>query len=179
MSEPSICQGRNAIELGAGTGIVSLLCKKFGGAKRVLATDGDEGVIESLKDSMFLNGISEDGFKAAVLRWGWTLSRTAVIRGEAADESEDERGSDRGRAWDLIVGADVVRSFAPASVDATDNGAKAYDKAAIPALVATLRELFDTFPKIEALISAAIRNPDTFNVFLQACGKLSRVLCTR
>lgn len=44
-----------------------------------------------------------------------------------------------------------------------------YDKTAISALVGTLRFLFELRPSVQALISGAVRNAETFETFRNAC----------
>jgi len=93
----SLINGKNVLELGAGTGFVSILCAKQLGAKHVTATDGDEAVIEALKENFFLNGLDDaESVNASVLRWGRGLRGTWV-----ADECE---------IWpyDVVVGCDIV-----------------------------------------------------------------------
>jgi hypothetical protein len=51
-----------------------------------------------------------------------------------------------------------------------------YDKSVIPRLVSTLGEFFDINPALEAIISATIRNEQTFETFLNACSGSLRVL---
>jgi protein-lysine N-methyltransferase EEF2KMT len=46
-----------------------------------------------------------------------------------------------------------------------------YDKVAISALVATLRNFFDLRPTIQIFISGAVRNVETYETFLQACSR--------
>ena len=66
-----LIDGKKVIELGAGTGFLSILCAKHLGAKHVTATDGDEGVVEALKENLFFNGLDDEGrVNASVLRWG-------------------------------------------------------------------------------------------------------------
>lgn len=65
------------------------------------ATDGDEGVVEALKENFFLNGLDgDDGERgrigASVLRWGRAVKGTWV-------EEECEANP-----YDLVVGADIV-----------------------------------------------------------------------
>ena len=93
----SVVQGKNVLELGAGTGFVSILCAKHLGARHVTATDGDEGVIEALNDNLFLNGLDDESeVNASVLRWGWGLKGTWV-------EEECETWP-----YDVVLGADIV-----------------------------------------------------------------------
>ena len=53
-------RGKHVLELGAGTGLVSIVCARYLGAQLVLATDGDEGVVEALKTNLSLNGLDVD-----------------------------------------------------------------------------------------------------------------------
>ncbi|KAI9810229.1 MAG: hypothetical protein M1827_006363 [Pycnora praestabilis] len=137
-------KGKSVLELGAGTGFLSILCAKHLEAVQTVGTDGDDGVVEDMGTNASLNGL--DGvtpMSITVLRWGWTLMGTKV----------EERGA--GFPFDVVLGADVT-----------------YDASVIPALVSTLRELFDKYPSIEAIISATIRNEATFEAFNKACRRL-------
>ncbi len=40
----------------------------------------------------------------------------------------------------------------------------------MPALIATIRDLFELYPGIKFLISATVRNEETIVGFLRACG---------
>ena len=88
------------IELGAGTGFLSILCAKHLDARHVLTTDGSREVVAELKANLELNNLEEgDLIKSAVLEWGHTL-----IGGPA-----DCRGAES--PYDLVIGADVVGKF--------------------------------------------------------------------
>jgi protein-lysine N-methyltransferase EEF2KMT len=89
-----IC-GKRVLELGAGTGLITVLCAKYLKAKSVLATDGSQEVIDTLKDNIFLNDLqSNSPIQAKVLKWG-----VAYKPG----------GDDLDPGIDLIIGADIVR----------------------------------------------------------------------
>ena len=47
-----------------------------------------------------------------------------------------------------------------------------YDTKNIPALVATMRQLFELYRHCEIIISATVRNANTLETFLDACSKL-------
>lgn len=95
--DTNLIRGKNVLELGAGTGFVSILCAKHLGAKHVTSTDGDEGVVEALKENLFLNGLDDESkVNASVLRWGRGLKGTWV---------EDENES---WPYDVVLGADIV-----------------------------------------------------------------------
>lgn len=90
--------GKNVIELGAGTGFLSILCAKHLDAKHVLATYGDGGVISDLTFNVYLNGLDRSGLvDTTILKWGHAL----------VDEIfEDREGT---LEYELVLGADVVR----------------------------------------------------------------------
>jgi predicted nicotinamide N-methyase len=87
-------QGKRVLELGAGTGLLSILCAHWLGAEHVIATDGDDGVVEALGTNFFLNSIQNtDNIIARSLRWGRAL---------------DEGEGDEQEKIDLVIGADIV-----------------------------------------------------------------------
>jgi len=61
-------ENENVLELGAGTGLVSLVASALG-ARRVLATDGDEGVCDSLEKNVHINGMAQR-INVEQLFWG-------------------------------------------------------------------------------------------------------------
>ena len=92
--------GCRLIELGAGTGFLSILCAKHFGARFVLATDGSREVITDMKINLGLNDLEEgDLIKSAAVVWG-----SALIGGPL-----DCRGADL--PYDVAFGADVVSSL--------------------------------------------------------------------
>lgn len=93
--------GKNVLELGAGTGFLSILCAKRLGAQRVLATDGSQEVISDLKSNIQLNEVKGGALiQTAILQWGHALI------GGVADCREKKS------SYDLVLGADVVSDFA-------------------------------------------------------------------
>ena len=89
---------RNILELGTGTGFLSIFCAMHLGANHVFATDGSTEIINNLKDNLDLNGLrSSKKIVAENLQWGHALI------GGAVDCREE------GRVNELIIGADVVR----------------------------------------------------------------------
>lgn len=88
------------IELGAGTGFLSIFAAAHLGAKHVLATDGNTEIVNNLKDNLNLNGLDVgERVTSSVLVWGHALI------GGAADRRKEAK------AFDLIIGADVVRQI--------------------------------------------------------------------
>jgi protein-lysine N-methyltransferase EEF2KMT len=134
-------RGKSVIELGAGTGLVSILCAKYLDAKRVAATDGSAEIINHLEFNMSLNGLkSSSRIETAVLKWGQSLD------GMFLDDFDETR------SYDLIVAADVT-----------------YDPDSIKPLVATLSGLLALKPDSRALISATRRNAETLDMFRKTC----------
>lgn len=140
-THPSLVHSRRVLELGAGTGYLSVLCAKHLGANYVVTSDGSDDVVANLADSLFVNGLQGAGRISIMnLKWGHALVGT------------EEEAWNAGREVDLVLGADIT-----------------YDKRLIPPLVATLEELLALFPGVQILISATERNRDTFQHFLDLC----------
>ena len=132
---------RNIIELGAGTGFLSIFCAKHLGAHYVLATDGSQEIVADMKTNIGLNDLTEaHQISTGVLQWGHPLANTIA----------DCR--DANMVYDLAVGADIT-----------------YDLNSIPALVATMRDLFELYPNLQIMISATVRNKETLEAFTIAC----------
>jgi hypothetical protein len=162
-----LIKGKNILELGAGTGFLSMLCAKHLEANHVTSTDGDEQVVEALKENAFLNELHDEShMHSSVLRWG---------RGIVGSWVEEDFA-----AWpyDVVIGADIVRCMLTKRAQtrqADDGDVQTYEKMAISALAASLRMLFQLKPDIHVLIAGAIRNWDTFNSFVFACGEYDQV----
>lgn len=92
--------GKRVLELGAGTGFLSIFVAKHLGAHYVLATDGSQEVLSDLKSNILLNELEgRELIETAILQWGHTLiGGVADCRGER-------------RSYDLVLGADVVSDF--------------------------------------------------------------------
>jgi len=93
----SLVKKQNVLELGAGTGFISMLCAKSLGAEHVLATDGSAEVMDDMKANLYLNGLEGSVLIDTIaLKWGHALI------GEFFDDSE------AGPRFDVVLGADVV-----------------------------------------------------------------------
>jgi len=92
-----LVRGKSVLELGAGTGFLSIQCAGQLQASHVTTTDGDEGVVDALKENLFLNDL-DDGQKVltSVLRWGHGLAGSWV-----QDDFEEH-------PYDTVIGADIV-----------------------------------------------------------------------
>lgn len=81
----------SVLELGAGTGLVSVIAARLG-ASKVLATDGSLNVCETLLRNVKLNGVTD----VVTVRQQWW----------GGEVNTDEK-------FDLVLGADVVLSLPP------------------------------------------------------------------
>jgi len=142
-SNPEIIRAKSILELGSGTGYISILCTKYLEAGHVLATDGDDDVVASFSTNFYLNGLQEAShIEGKELKWGHALTG-----------GEDSRWN-LGRHIDLVLGADLT-----------------YDPRNIPPLVSTFGDLFELYPGLKILIAATVRSEETFAKFPDACKK--------
>ncbi|CAH0488086.1 unnamed protein product [Peronospora farinosa] len=93
---PELVQGKRVLELGAGTGICSIVSSKLGAVK-CLATDGDEQVVELLAKNVHVNMV-EDVVTARSLFWGDEPS-TQTLLDEFPDALTDV---------DVVLAGDVL-----------------------------------------------------------------------
>ncbi|GAM43494.1 hypothetical protein TCE0_050r18352 [Talaromyces pinophilus] len=105
-SSPVSVRGKRVVELGAGTGFLSLLCQKFLDAERVLMTDGNAKLVDvfngpCLERNGFVKG--KDAIAGRQWLWGEPLS---------ADGTEEK--------FDIAFGADLTydKATIPLLVDA-------------------------------------------------------------
>ncbi|KAL9636709.1 MAG: hypothetical protein Q9204_002156, partial [Flavoplaca sp. TL-2023a] len=132
-------QDKSILELGGGLGFVSVFCGKHLNARHVLLTDASEAILNTAKQNAELNGV-DNIVQTSVLEWG-TRDFDLIF------QSEGEAVS-----YDLILGADML-----------------YEPRDFPALMSTLQDLFARYPKIQMLISSAVRREETLQSFVDAC----------
>ena len=87
LSTPCEVRGRKVLELGAGTGFLSIILAKLDVCERLCSTDADESVLQLVKRNAALNGCS-DALDIEKLNW------------EDSNISLD--------SWDVILGADIT-----------------------------------------------------------------------
>lgn len=164
LANPRLVSGRRVLELGAGTGFLSILSRMFLGASCVTATDGEDRVVEAMRENLALNSLGgDDQIAACRLWWGSELEGDWRSRGAAKD-------------IDVVLGADIVSSACcDRCPDRTSRRINThfqiYQKEAARALVRTLRAFLDLQPRASILLSNALRFPDVFEVFRHDCGE--------
>lgn len=149
--------GRNIMELGAGTALLSILCSRHLGARHVLATDGEGCLLSDITTNLFLNALDGDTQRidVAVLRWGsWlgSLEREEIMKGD----------------MEVILGADIVGRDQPMK-NLRTNCTQTYDRRSFPALVSTIVDLLELQSEAIALISEPVRDAQTSKAFEEIC----------
>lgn len=143
-----LVRDKTVLELGAGTGLVSVLCAGPLGAKFVFSTDGRSHVVDSMQKNFHRNRqILPDmpqRLVAKALDWAdlEILEETLSVDGNAKD-------------IDVILGADLT-----------------YSPDIVPDLAELLRILIiqrDSASRPTAFITSTIRNENTLNVFRTGC----------
>ncbi|KAM3071437.1 hypothetical protein ACMFMG_009033 [Clarireedia jacksonii] len=166
---PTLISHKTILELGCGTGLVSILCARFLHATHVFATDGSPETLVALNTSLFLNGLSsttpspsssqettESKISTRELIWGHILSSgefdsfSSFLSSKSSNPDSNAKSSNKD--LDLVLAADVI-----------------YSPEIIPSFVATLEDLFDLYPALEVLIASTIRNPVTYSMFTEMC----------
>ncbi|KAH8808053.1 putative methyltransferase-domain-containing protein [Xylogone sp. PMI_703] len=136
-----LVEGKSVLELGAGTGYVSILCAKYLKASHVIASDGSDDVVAELPTNFFLNGLQDTShIVAKELRWGH-----ALMGSEHPEWNE-------GRPIDVVIGADIT-----------------YDDSVVRSLVGSFDELSTLHPGVTILVAATVRNPKTLEKFVEFC----------
>ncbi|KAJ5251013.1 hypothetical protein N7489_001423 [Penicillium chrysogenum] len=146
----ALVRGKRVIELGAGTGFLSLVCACHLGVRSVVVTDREPALIDNIRDCVRhnLQGRESIPIYPAVWEWGTPLERKGDLAGFGTDEGEDGTGL----RFDIALGADLI-----------------YDTDLVPLLISTVRDLFENYHIKEFIIAATLRNEDTFRTFLNAC----------
>ncbi|PTU22178.1 hypothetical protein P175DRAFT_0478154 [Aspergillus ochraceoroseus IBT 24754] len=136
----SLLRGQRVLELGAGTGFLSLFCAKYLGAESVFATDREPALIEQINHCIGRNGL-HGGIQAGIWEWGGPL----LIPSSSSSSSSGVR-------FDIALGADLI-----------------YDVDLVPLLVSTIEDLFNNYSLKQFIISATLRNEETFATFIETC----------
>ncbi|TGO42276.1 hypothetical protein BHYA_0010g00360 [Botrytis hyacinthi] len=168
---PHLISNKTILELGCGTGFISILCAKYLSAKHVLATDGSPETLTLMNTSLFLNNLTDaitptlsqnttSKTSSCELIWGHMLPTgefetfPEFLSSKCPPSNPTSTAGSNQTPLDLILAADVI-----------------YSPAIIPSLIATLEDLFDLYPQVEVLISSTVRNAETYAIFVEMCKK--------
>jgi predicted nicotinamide N-methyase len=109
-----LIQGKNVLELGAGTGFLSIFCLLVLGAKNVVATDGNEQVLDGLRENIALNRSSFVKLNCPEpitkkLYWG-DDEDLDELKITLLHSNDPDAGGTQGSALipDIILGADIT-----------------------------------------------------------------------
>jgi predicted nicotinamide N-methyase len=164
---PTLVSHKTILELGCGTGLVSILCAKYLHATHVLATDGSPETLVALNTSLYLNELSSTPstpsssqettnpkISTRELIWGHLLSSGEFdsFSSFLSSKSSNSNSASSAGDLDLVLAADVL-----------------YSPEIIPPFIATLEDLFDLYPAVEVLIASTMRNRATYSIFTEMC----------
>ncbi len=136
---------KNVLELGAGTGLLSILCAGPLSADTVISTDGDVDVVENIASNAKLNLTQlqslSTNLSAKVLDWTDESSLPSVLQHD-----------DKQVPLETILGADIT-----------------YATESLEPLIHIIGALHDIYPDVDIIISTVIRNEDTYASFVSIC----------
>lgn len=168
-SRPSLIKGRRVLELGAGTGFLSIFCSAFLEPKAVTTTDGHEDVLTSLRENVDRNRYLYSNDSAPTVQklfWGddEDISRVTDKKVEQDRTSQQTATDDK-----KIHGSIGKKSPSTASYDIIIGADISYEPEACKTLAETLSILAKANPYTDILISATQRNLQTLSGFLDEC----------
>ncbi|TPX63368.1 hypothetical protein SpCBS45565_g06641 [Spizellomyces sp. 'palustris'] len=154
---PEVIQGRRILELGAGAGLLGLVCL-YMGASTVELTDADEGVLERLKENVDIN--SQAIIDRIARDFEGLQNNPPNISVSKLDWESVEFDDIASRNAEVIVCADVV-----------------YDPILIPPLTSVLGSLLRTPCHVhntgfrEGWVALTMRQEQTYQEFLRALAR--------
>lgn len=69
----TLVRGKKVLELGAGTGFLSMFCAKYLGVHRIVVTDREQTLIDSIQDCVVRNQLDQTTITPATWEWGTPL----------------------------------------------------------------------------------------------------------
>lgn len=94
----AVVRGKRVVELGAGTGFLSLFCAKHLDVRGVVVTDREPALVGNIQDCVDRNGLDRGVIRPAIWEWGSSLDL-------------DCSDSDQRVTFDVALGADLVVFF--------------------------------------------------------------------
>ncbi|RMZ76074.1 hypothetical protein DV737_g5028, partial [Chaetothyriales sp. CBS 132003] len=144
-AHPQLIRGRTVLELGAGSGLLSVYCAAVLGAKTVIATDISPQILQACQDNIDLNAsFWAEERRPPILR---QLDLTDNLRVIIQTQLQDAEG--KHVVPDIVLAADVI-----------------YDPEVARSLAQGLRmTVRSTSPGIEVIVAATVRNMELLSDF--------------
>lgn len=154
-----IVKDATVLELGSGTGLLSIFCSAVLGAKRVIATDGLEKVVESMEENIGMNEkVLEGKGEVRVEKLAW--EDEGDLQNALRQESEGAEGKRDGAQLmipTVVLGADIT--YHPEALEPL-----------VSLLVRILKVAEDaSAPPPKVLISSTLRAQQTLDTFMALC----------
>lgn len=166
---PHFISNKTILELGCGTGFISILCAKYLSAKHVLATDGSPETLTLMNTSLFLNNLTDAITPTASQNTASKTSTCELTWGHMLPTGEFETFPDFLSSKSLPYSSTTTAESSQTPLDLILAADVIYSPDVIPSLIATLEDLFDLYPAVEMLISSTIRNAETYGIFVEMC----------
>ncbi|RMZ89634.1 hypothetical protein DV736_g3135, partial [Chaetothyriales sp. CBS 134916] len=146
-AHPQLIRGRTVLELGTGSGLLSIYCAAALGAKTVIATDISPQILQACQDNIELNAsFWTDECRPPILR---QLDLTNNLRVIIQTQLQDAEGNHV--VPNIVLAADVI-----------------YDPEVARSLAQGLRmTVRSTSPGIEVIVAATVRNMELVEDFEQ------------
>ncbi|KAJ5180825.1 hypothetical protein N7492_004035 [Penicillium capsulatum] len=143
----ALVRGKRVIELGAGTGFISLFCARHLGVQSVVVSDREPALIDNIRGCLPFNknDAGSESIPICPTLWDWGTPLQRTVEMDSLTENEN-------LSFDVALGADLI-----------------YDTDLVPLLLTTLRDLFENYHVKQFIIAATLRNENTFRTFLDAC----------
>ena len=144
-SRPELIRGRKVLELGAGSGLLSIFCGAVLDADIVIATDGSPHILKALEKNVDLNAeFWDDGRRGPISR---QLDFVDDLPSTIKNDLTDDGGLQV--IPDIIIGADLVYDRDLAKHLGQNLQAAARDVHAMDIIIATTERITDTFKTFE------------------------------
>lgn len=92
----AVVSGKHVVELGAGTGLISIYCLKCLDSKSVLATDREPALLANIQDCAVRNNLDSTKLHTSIWEWGSPMG------------FQNDTGGNRSNSFDVALGADLV-----------------------------------------------------------------------
>lgn len=96
-----LVRGKKVLELGAGSGFLSMFCAKHLGVQRVVATDCRASLLGNIQDCVVRNQLDPGSVHTAI--WEWGTEPQELFSSSSGSDGDGKKG-----LFDIALGADLV-----------------------------------------------------------------------